>query len=129
MAFRTIKRVSLLLWVSFALIGCDQYVATVGTNDPKAFVQNFYDRLGTGQIRVIDCGAFVEKKFNGKNYKVAKADVIGKNGFGAEVENVTGIVYDESANMIYSMGLENLTKFLTNGDVSVFPTPKNLTVN
>jgi hypothetical protein len=129
MALRTVKRVSLLLWVAFALSGCDQYVATVGTNDPKTFVQNFYDRLGRNEVRVIDCGAFVEKNFHGKSYKVAKADIMGKNGFGAQVENVMGIVYDEGADMIYSMGLEDFNKFLTNGDVSVFPTPKNLTVN
>jgi hypothetical protein len=85
--------------------------------------------VGTNQVRVIDCGAFVEKNFYGKSYKLAKADIMGKSGFGAQVENVTGVVYDVGANMIYSMDLEDFNKFLTNGDVSVFPTLKNLTVN
>jgi hypothetical protein len=115
-----------LLATVLALCGCN---SSVSIGNPKAYAQDFFDRSsGKGKYTIIDCGAFVEKKFDGKTYEVAKVNVSGKNGFGSEVQNVMGIVEDEAASMVYSLPLDDFDKFLASGDTSVFPKLVDLTV-
>ena len=106
----------------FALYGCD---SSVSISNPKEYAQKFFDRAsGKGKATVIDCGAFVEKTFNGKTYEVAKVNVKGKN----DIENVMGLVVDKTHAMVYSLRLEVFDKFLAQGDTSVFPKEVDLTV-
>jgi hypothetical protein len=117
---------ALVAVLCFALFGCD---SSVSRSDPKAYSQDFFDRVyGKGKMTVIDCGAFVEKRFGDKTYEVAKANVSGKNGFGGDVESVMGLVVDHSKREVYALPLEDFDKFLTDGDTSAFPKIVDLTV-
>jgi hypothetical protein len=106
---------ALVAVVGFALYGCNKSVSIA---NPKASSKDFLDRISDkGKIT---CGAFVEKKFAGKTYEVAEANVSGKNGFGAEVQNVMGIVEDKSADLDYSLRLDDFNRFLAGGDTFGF---------
>jgi hypothetical protein len=113
---------ALVTVLCFALCGCGG-----SRSNPTAYAQEFFDRVyGKGKIIVIDCGAFVKKTFDGKTYEVAKANVSGN--FGADAENVMGLVVDPVNAMMYSMPLEDFDKFLADGDTSAFPKKVDLTV-
>jgi hypothetical protein len=119
--------VALFSVAGFALCGCGIHSASI--DNPKAYAQDFFDRAcGKGTYIVLDCGAFVEKHFDGKTYEVAKANVRGKIASGEVVENVVGIVEDETSSAVCSLNINDLNVFLSTGDTSVFPKAVDLTV-
>ena len=107
----------------FALYGCNKSVSIA---EPKAYTKDFLDRISDKGKST--CGAFVEKKFAGKTYEVAEASVSGKNGIGAEIQYVMGIVEDKSADLHYSLRLDDFNRFLATGDTSVFSNAADFTV-